>query len=409
MMSASGAILFLLAAFATAAIWNSDPLIAWCYEIALFSLVTVQCLLHAARVPRIPLLCLGLGVWGFGQLALGATVYRYATLNAALQNLALSATALGAFLAFQTPASRVAFVNWFRWFGATVGVVGGLAYWTSPGRILWLFPAAYHDNWGPFPSRNNFAQFLELCFPVALYELSRRSRWIEAIPPVLMLGAGLASSSRAGAAILIAEAVAGWMLMRRGARAKRGLRIRGRAVAFALLVAAVSALAGGDRLIKRFAEPDPFAGRREIFHAAEGMIASRPWSGFGLGTFASVYPEFAEFDDGASVEHAHNDWLEWTAEGGIFYAALWASLAAWAARRALRSPWSLGVIAVFAHATVDYPFARLGVSAWAFMLLGAAAGAHSAGRARQAGTQSGPAALCAMFTEEAIGEEKNRA
>ncbi len=373
-MPVTGVVLFLLAGFATGAIWNSDPLIAWGFEIGVFCLVTFQCFRHNVRFPRIVLLWLGIAVWGFGQLALGATVYRYATLNAALQNLTLSAVALGVFLAFRTPASRAAFLTWFRWFGAVVSVTGVLAYWTSPGKILWLFPATYPDNWGPFPSRNNFAQFLELCFPVALYELSRRPRWLEATPPVLMLGAGLASGSRAGSVVLITEAVAGWILMRRGLRAKRDLRSRWRLVALALSVSAVAALAGGDRLIKRFAEPDPFAGRREIFHAAEAMIASRSWSGFGLGTFATVYPQFAEFDDGASVEQAHNDWLEWTAEGGLLYTALWTGLAAWALHRGLRSPWSLGVIAVFVHALVDFPFARFGVAAWAFLLLGLSAG-----------------------------------
>lgn len=369
-----GANLFSLAAFATAAIWIPDPLIAWGYEIGVFSVATIQCSRYTGRFPRITLLWLGLGVWGFAQLALGATVYRYATLNAALRNLALSATALGAFLAFPRPASRAAFLTWFSWFGAAVSVISVLAYWTSPSKILWLFPAAYPDNWGPFPSRNNFAQFLELCFPAALYELSRKPRWLEAIPPVLVLGAGLASGSRAGAAILIAEAVAGVLLMDRGPESKLHLSSRRGAVVLAFLAAAVAALAGGDRLIKRFAEPDPFAGRREIFHATKAMIASRPWRGFGLGTFATVYPQYAEFDDGALVEHAHSDWLEWTAEGGLSYAALWVGLAGCVARRTRSSPWSLGLLAAFVHALVDYPFARFGVSAWAFLLAGLSAG-----------------------------------
>ncbi len=373
-MCRSGAILFLLAACATGAIWTPDPLIAWAFEIGIFGVVTVQCLRYAGRLPRGALLWLGIGVWGFAQLVLGATVYRYATLNAALRNLALSATALGAFLAFSKPASRAAFLSWFSWFGAVVSAIGVFAYWTSPGRILWLVPASYPDNWGPFPSRNNFAQFLELCFPAALYELSRKPRWLEAIPPVLMLGAGIASSSRAGAAILVGEAAASVLLMRRGLGANLQLPSRWSAVVLAFLAAAVAALAGGDRLIRRFAEPDPFAGRREIFHATEAMIASRPWSGFGLGTFAAVYPQYAEFDDGASVEQAHSDWLEWSAEGGLPYAALWAGLAACIARRTRSCPWSFGVLAAFVHALVDYPFARFGISIWAFLLAGLSAG-----------------------------------
>jgi hypothetical protein len=100
------------------------------------------------------------------------------------------------------------------------------------------------------------------------------------------------------------------------------------------------------------------------------MALSRPWTGHGLGTFPHVYPEFAVFDAGARVEHAHNDWLEWFSEGGIAFAALWIFFGIFVARRALRSIWGVGILAVFVHALVDYPFARLGVAAWFFALCG---------------------------------------
>jgi O-antigen ligase len=100
------------------------------------------------------------------------------------------------------------------------------------------------------------------------------------------------------------------------------------------------------------------------------MIASRPWVGFGLGTFTAVYPAYALFDMGNRVEHAHNDWLEWAAEGGIPYAGVWMALAIWAVRPAVRSVWGIGVLGCFLHGVVDYPFARFGISAWTFALIG---------------------------------------
>jgi O-antigen ligase len=84
-----------------------------------------------------------------------------------------------------------------------------------------------------------------------------------------------------------------------------------------------------------------------------------------------VYPAYAHFDVGASVDHAHNDWLEWAAEGGIPHALAWAVLAVSVAKPAVRSIWGIGVMAVFLHAFVDYPFARFGVSAWTMTLIGA--------------------------------------
>jgi O-antigen ligase len=177
-----------------------------------------------------------------------------------------------------------------------------------------------------------------------------------------MLAAGFASASRAGAILLVIETVAVQFLL--------SVPLR-RSLILAAAVASLSVLVGAQTLAARFAQPDPLEYRREIFRSAGAMVAEHPWAGFGLGTFPTVYPAFALFDSGAAVEHAHNDWLEWAAEGGVPFAALWLLLAASIAREAIRSVWGVGVLAVFLHAIVDYPFARFGVAAWAFLLIGA--------------------------------------
>jgi O-antigen ligase len=179
-----------------------------------------------------------------------------------------------------------------------------------------------------------------------------------------MLACGLVSASRAGAVLLILEAALVFALARPPAP-RRLIPL------FALGVAAFAALAGGEVLVRRLQDSDPFRDRREIFRSSLAMISARPWSGYGLGNFATVYPEFATFDPGAVVEHAHNDWLEWATEGGWPYAAVWLLLALAAMRPALRSIWGIGVPAIFVHALVDCPFARLGVAAWLFVLAGA--------------------------------------
>jgi len=135
------------------------------------------------------------------------------------------------------------------------------------------------------------------------------------------------------------------------------------------------AIAGVSQLPARLAAPDPLEYRREFARSSIAMICEHPWRGFGLGTFQDVYPAYASFDPGSTVDHAHNDWLEWAAEGGIPFAAVWAALALAIAPAAIRSVWGIGIIAVFLHALVDYPFARLGVAAWVFVLIGAVAAA----------------------------------
>lgn len=357
----SAVTVFLLASGATLTIWNPDPMVPWAYGIAIFALAGIVCLRRRAWINVTSSILGCISLWGFVQLEHGTTVYRWATLNAALQNAALAATALAGFVAFRNDLIRTTFLQAMVWFGTLLSVVSVLAFFTSPGQILWLFPSPYPDNWGPFPSRNNFAQFLELCLPIALYQMTQRR--LNVIPPAVILAAGLASASRAGAMLLILEIVIGiWLL---------GKEFRRRLVFFALVAAGFTGIVGAGALWGRLGVPDPLKYRREIFHSAVAMIVAHPWRGYGLGTFSTVYPEFAEFDSGASVEHAHNDWLEWAAEGGIPFAALWAVLAVQMVRPAMRSFWGVGVLAVFLHAVVDYPFARLGVAAWAFLLIGA--------------------------------------
>jgi O-antigen ligase len=100
------------------------------------------------------------------------------------------------------------------------------------------------------------------------------------------------------------------------------------------------------------------------------MISTRPWQGYGLGTYSLVYPEFASFDSGYRIEHAHNDWLEWASEGGVGFLGLWATLVLPVFGRLKASPWGLGIVAVSCHAVVDFPIARFGIAAWFFILLG---------------------------------------
>ncbi len=172
-------------------------MVPWAYGIAIFALAGIVCLRRRAWINVTSSILGCISLWGFVQIEHGTTVYRWATLNAALQNAALAATALAGFVAFRNDLIRTTFLQAMVWFGTLLSVVSVLAFFTSPGQILWLFPSPYPDNWGPFPSRNNFAQFLELCLPIALYQMTQRR--LNVIPPAVILAAGLASASRAGA------------------------------------------------------------------------------------------------------------------------------------------------------------------------------------------------------------------
>jgi O-antigen ligase len=309
-----------------------------------------------------------IGTWGFFQLALGATVYRYVTVEASLRMAAQGAAGLVAASALGNARLRLAFLRAFVWFGFLVSVAGVLAYYTSPGRILWTFPSDYPDVWGAFASRNNFAQFLELALPAALWlalEGDRQRRLAYIVIAAATVAAGLASASRAGATLLILETIAVFVLVR-GSENRLPMMLQ-----LAAAAAVLAAVAGAGTLAGRLRQPDPMQYRREIARSTLQMIAEHPWRGDGLGTFATVYPAYATFDTGAIVDHAHNDWLEWASDGGLPFAAVWLVLALATVRPALRSVWGIGIVAVLLHSLVDYPFARFGLTAWIFALLGA--------------------------------------
>jgi O-antigen ligase len=374
--------LFFTAIAATLSIGFRDPRSDYLYEAVLFVLAAFRCW-HwrgPAMGGPLPLALAAIPAWGFFQLKLGATEYPFVTLQSSLRWAALSATAWIGYLTFNSRRSRLEFLRCFAWFGAMVAVASVLGYFTSPGKLLWIFDAPYPDIWGPFLSRNHFAQFLELAMPVALWLGLRESkgRLLYLGFGALMLASGLASASRAGAAILALEALLILGLCHTSVTRK---------VVLGLLVATVSfaALPGVGNLAARLAEPHPYQGRREIAESALAMIRSRPWTGFGLGTFPIVYPEYALFDPGKSVEHAHNDWLEWAAEGGIPFAAAWMVLPIWSIRTALHSGWAIGIVGCFAHGLVDYPFARIGIAAWVFLLLGILAAENRAAENLPAG------------------------
>ena len=57
--------------------------------------------------------------------------------------------------------------------------------------------------------------------------------------------------------------------------------------------------------------------RLSIWETGVKMFLARPWLGWGWGTFNYVYPQFKSEQVWYSVPHAHNEWLQILAEGGL--------------------------------------------------------------------------------------------
>jgi hypothetical protein len=280
------------------------------------------------------------------QLAAGFTAHRQATLAETLLWTALAALFVAARSLFADPAERHRFLDLALWLAGAVALVSLLQFFTSGGRIYWWIPTEAEAVLGPFRNRNHYASWMLLFFPLALIRALRRE-------PLPILAAGaiavsiFAGGSRAGIALLAAEAVALLVLLRPAT-----------APLFSL------------------APWRDFGNRDDLYRSTLEMIRRRPLTGHGLGAYETVYPAFARFDNGLIVDHAHNDWLEWAAEVGVIPTAMLAAAAAWSASAALRHPWALGVPAVFVHSLVDYPLHKPAIAAWTMVLLAALAAAE---------------------------------
>lgn len=356
--------LLLSAALATWTIWSTDPLwdrVYACSTLLIAAYVLLRWETPAAR--RFAWTLTALASWGFWQAAFGVSEDVFVTLHAALRWSAWSAAAWAARALFQERIPRDWWIHALAWAGFTAAVTGVLAYYTSPNRILWVLPSPYPDTWGPFLSRNNFAQFLELALPPALWIAWAQPRHalLYGSMAAAMLAAGIVSASRAGAILLCAEAAVVFILCAR--RPWRPLLL------FGLAAGTLAWAGGGTTLLYRFGQGF-LDERTDLYRSAAAMIAERPWQGYGLGAFALVYPEFARFDSGYRIEHAHNDWLEWASEGGAACALLWLCLFLPALRKTRIHPWALGIPAILLHALADFPLARSGISAWVFLTLG---------------------------------------
>jgi len=367
-------IFFFLFCFAILTLWVPEYWPVAVFQVGMFGLAAVA-IWRARNValafswPLVPL-CFAV-LWGICQCLTGRTVYAFETRLAILR----WATFLSVFLVGTSLFEDESVRRWFRsamlWFAFLVAVLATFQTFTSSGKVFWLFATPYVDYvMGPILYRNHYAAFIEAVLPFALYRAvyhERDSLLYSGIAAV-MYASVLASASRAGTILTTAEVilVPSLLWIRRRAR---GHDVAAALLPMGLFFAVFISVVGWESVWARLTTPDPLAVRRELAISTLHMAEAHPWFGTGLGTWPVVYPQYAVIDIGAIANQAHDDWLQWTAEGGFIFGIVIATLFLWALRPAFRSVWGLGVIAVFLHAIVDYPFSRPALGSWAILVL----------------------------------------
>jgi O-antigen ligase len=331
------------------------------FETSLFTLAAAAILRSrfALRIHPLGALLSAIVLWGLVQVASGITIDAQRTLESSLHWAANCAAFCLALHLTRDRATRQQFLTANLIFAFLVAIAAVIALFLT-GTL------------GPFVYRNQFAAFAEtalgLAIAAAIGDRKRPVLWI--LIAAALFAAVVAGGSRAGSALCLA------LLITLPLLAYLRKAISGRSLARVIVLGAASvcalvAIAGWQTIWERLQEPNPYSVRADLNRSSLAMIRDHPLTGFGLGTWSSAYPKYALFDDGTFVNQAHDDWAQWAVEGGmpLFLAML--AIVAVLAPAAFRSLWGIGLIAVFVHAAVDYPFEqRPALAVYFFALMG---------------------------------------
>jgi len=299
----------------------------------------------------------------------GFLVYRHVRTRRRLETFTLTLLAVGVFESFY-----------------------GLAELFGGSQRIFGFQRDYHlgSATGTFINRDHFAGLLEMLFALALgyllakadffgmrRELGLREKilWFaqEKLQRALLcgivavvIGLGLVfSRSRSGIFIFFATIVLAAAAVSAGGQARRPARIV-RTVAVMVVFAAVAA--GVRPVVERFTKENMARDVRFGFYANTMKYLRAFPAGTGLRTFAQAYPMFETRYEPGLLDHAHNDYLEVLAEGGvvgggalILFAAtgvVWIFLR-WLRRRdplarGIALGALLGVVALLLHSFTDF-------------------------------------------------------
>lgn len=377
---ATGATLILLLMFSSCTVFIRAAWPLESFQIGIYALTAIY-LLWGIRRGRenlagglAPWLVYFIPAWGVLQIVAHTTASTFETREAVLRWGALAAVFFLTQVVVRTRADREIVLLVFLIFATAMAVLCLIQLFTSEGNVLWLFPTGYKEVFATFQYHNHYAEFVEVSLPIALWWAMREGwrGWGYALAGGVLYASVLGSASRSGTVLCTAELLAMLaivVLRKEERRAKFFHAATVPLIMVPLLATIFTFVVGWEKVWDRFQDRDPYEGRYEFMLSAVDMAEHRPLTGYGLGTFPEVYQEHAIKDFPVYANHAHNDWAEFAADGGIpFFLLIFIPFVA-AVPTALRHSWGLGLIAVMVHACVDYPFSHPAVAGWLFAML----------------------------------------
>jgi len=272
-------------------------------------------------------------------------------------------------------------------------VVGGALAGGAADETARTFGGALRAG-STFGNAAALSAFLAMLLPLAVHELLRArsaGERVIAANAALVLGLALVLtySRAAWLGAVLGVAVAAWpavarsrrgaLLAAAGAAAVVGGGLAALALAHALPSWAVAALSRAASI----ADPTQGSGasRLHIWHDALGLIAARPWAGWGPDTFALVYPRFqtGDWTPGFLIDKAHSDVLQVAATQGLLGVAAYSGLLAmvavawWRGRARPGAPALLGAwLAYVLPLQLDFSWLPAAAPAWLLLAVAVA-------------------------------------
>lgn len=273
-------------------------------------------------------------------------------------------------------------------------ILGLMQYGAGPDSLLRASDSGHRlYAVGTYANRDHLAGFLEMALPLSLAMLTasigrsvirQHTRNLRqqlavlvtsymnmvvvyvAIAIVILLGL-IFTHSRTGNALAMLVILLSTIAFSTRLGGRNVYGVIGTFAAIALMLAVEIGLVP---VMNRFIQEDPMAdGRWLIFSGTVSAIGGFFPLGSGIGTFNQVYPRFQEVSfNGAFINRAHNDYLEWIMEGGIIAAILILAFLAFYFMRWLqvwkRGVWhsftfiqvgaGIGLFAMILHTFVDF-------------------------------------------------------
>jgi len=261
------------------------------------------------------------GVTG-AQLLLHRSAYAYLTRSAALTYIAYAMLLLVALQVLRTQDDIKRLAGFLTASGFLIAIFAVIQDLSSKNEIYWLVPVQGASFiFGPYVNHNHYAGLMEMLAPFPLVlsmmeELTPPKRVLLAFAGVFMAGTIFLSLSRGGMTafgfeVLLLAAILWW---------KNASRRSAAILAAACLLILMFLLwLGGKGLVERFVSFKDSANYHTRFQIARDsipMIKAHPLTGWGLGTFTTVYPRYRTFYAEVYVNAAHNDYVQVLTETG---------------------------------------------------------------------------------------------